>query len=119
MNLKLDVNRINVFETENFYEPYTGRRCGYGFKANYTAIQTKEEVVKIKFTISCREIQPNSPEVNVQVKAVCPPLGINHTYRLIAEDTFSDGAVAMGEAIVANVILRNLSDFNSALDGKV
>lgn len=102
----LDTDKIDVYESGKLYENYTGRLHGYEFRASYALHETREERIFLKLAITCLEIQPNSPEVNVQVKMECKVLGIKEHVHFLAPDGYKNGSFDWGKSLVANALLR-------------
>ncbi len=96
-----NIKQLTLIETENLYESYTGRRYGYKFKAEYQYKKTQSEAIYHRISIVCREIMPDSPQVNVEISISCAPLSIFEKAKFIIKDMMvSDGSQDFCEAIV-------------------
>ncbi len=92
---------LTLIETENLYEDYTGRRYGYKFKSEYQYKKTQSESIYHRISIVCREIMPDSPQVNVEINISCAPLGIFEKFKFITDDIMtSEGSEKFCESIV-------------------
>ena len=114
-----NTKKLIPIETEGLHEKYTGRRYGYKFKAEYEFKKTQTEAIYHRIFVVCREIQPNSPEVNVEVSISCSPHGIEEKVEFIAEDRFAEGSRKFLGAIVANAfdktnVLQTSYDYERA-----
>ena len=104
MNNSLLESNIYVYEVGGVYEEYTGRRFGYTWKANVEAFSSRDGTILVEFVIAAKEIQKNSPEMNIEVTYKSKPLGIKVSERFLHPDNFNEGGLLMGEDIVRRVL---------------
>lgn len=90
---------FTLVETENLYEPYTGRRIGYKFKAEYKFKKTQEEAIYFRVNITCREIIKNGDKMNCEVSIACAPYGIYENTMFVVNDLIKRGSEKMSRAI--------------------
>lgn len=115
-NRAFSKNQLTVVEFENLYETYTGVLYGYKIKAEYAYKKTQSESIYHQISVVCRNIMPNSPQVNVEVLVECASLGIKEKSKFIISNRLSEVGIKdfctaiVVEAYGKSEILRKCSE---------
>lgn len=115
-NRTFSKNQLTIIEFETRYENYTGILYGYKIKAEYAYKKTQSESIYHQISVVCRNIMPNSPQINVEVLVECSQLGIVEKSRFITTNLLKDVGVKdfcaaiVAEAYGKSEILRKCSE---------